>query len=87
MKVKMKWATYAGGTFAAAGKYAYDTHLPFGEYHISAVSFSNGRHKGYHLMFANTKGKLKGGLWQDLGMFRSPNAAKGAAVKHYDSIK
>ena len=84
---KLKWSVHAGGTFAAEGKYGYTAHPIIGSYHIDPVSYESGKHKGYHLRFTNDKGVLLGGLWQDLGMFRSPNEAKGKAVAHYKEHK
>ena len=79
----MKWSMFAGGTGAASGKHGYDTRGTFGEYNIQPICSRHGLHLGYRLHFLNTKGKLRGGLWQELGIFRSPNEAKGAAKKHY----
>ena len=79
----MKWSMFAGGTGAASGKHGYAAVGSFGEYMIQPVSTQYGRHKGYQEYFINNKGKLPGGLYQSLGLFRSPNEAKGAAIRHY----
>lgn len=79
------FAMYAPGTAAVEDKHAYDIHTDRGEYHIWAPSLSR-PHGGYRLQFADTKGLLGGGLWHDLGSFRSPQAAKAAASQHYDSL-
>lgn len=77
----LKWHTYAGGV--TSDKHGYSTtRYIFGYYDIHPVSSRSGRHIGYRLYFVNDKGKLPGGLWQDLGMFNSPNSAKGAAKRH-----
>lgn len=84
----MTWHTYAGGTGAAAGKQSYDARGAFGEYHIWPPSALHPR-AGYRLQWANTQ-RMKaphGGLWHDLGSFRSPAAAKAAAKKHADALQ
>jgi hypothetical protein len=81
-----KWNTYAGGTSAARGKHSYDLYVSEGQYTISPISSQYGRHTGYSLKFAGTHGRPRGGhggLWHDLGMHRSPQAAASAAAKHY----
>ena len=79
-----KWHTYAGGI--SSNKHGYSTsRYAFGYYDIQPVSNRFGSHVGYRLYFVNDKGKRPGGLWQDLGLFSSPNAAKGMAKKHYTS--
>jgi len=82
--MSFKWNTYAGGTFAAPDKHGYSARTNLGTYDIQPVSFSSGKHRGYRLHFINDKGKLAGGLYQEIGMFRSPNAAKSASIKHYN---
>jgi hypothetical protein len=81
-----KWNTYAGGTAAAEGKHSYDFYVPEGQYTISPISSRHGRHIGYSLklaaQFKQPRGS-HGGLWHDLGMHRSPQAAASAAKKHY----
>lgn len=82
-----KWNTFAGGTGAAEGKhsYSYVTGIK-GEYHISPFTRKYGRHAGYILRYAATGGQPRGshgGLWHDLGTFRSPAAAAKAARLHY----
>lgn len=83
MTASLKWSTFAGGTAAAPGKHGHSAHPPQGTYQIQPISNRWGRHKGYLLHFINDKGRLPGGLWQELGMFASPNLAKGAANRHY----
>jgi hypothetical protein len=81
-----KWNMYAGGSFAAEGKRSYDFYVPEGQYTISPISSGHGRHVGYSLKFAATGKQPRGnhgGLWHDLGMHRSPQAAASAATKHY----
>lgn len=79
---KMSWSTFAGGTGAHHGS-SYSARGEFGEYHINPPS---SRHGGYGLQWANTKSFEghggHGGLWHDLGTFRSPAAAKKAAKEH-----
>jgi hypothetical protein len=81
----MTWHVYAGGTGAAEGKRGYATYTDIGEYHVWPVSSTSGRHLGYDAWFANTKGKLPGGLWQPLGRFRSPNEGKQAVRDHHEA--
>jgi hypothetical protein len=81
-----QWGMTAGGTGAAEGKHGYTLYSDAGEYHIWPFTTSAGRHAGYSLKFANTKGKTSGGLWHELGTFRSPGKAKGAARRHEKSL-
>jgi hypothetical protein len=86
-----KWHTFAGGTFAKEGKHSYKHESPHGEYHVNPISarHNSNRHIGYSLQFAHTKGTGKlphGGLWHDLGMHGSPQAAASAARRHHDQI-
>jgi hypothetical protein len=76
----LKWHTSAGGTGAHHGR-TYSARGAFGEYHIWPPSTRFG---SYSLQWANTTGRraAHGGLWHDLGRFRSPNAAKKAAREH-----
>lgn len=77
------WATYAGGTSAAPGKYSYQIEpKPGVVYDIAPITTRYGRHAGYRLWIADPTGKSGSGLWHDLGTFRSPQAAKGAAKRH-----
>jgi len=81
-----KWNMYAGGTAAAKGKHSYDFYVPEGQYKIWPISSQYGRHLGYALKFAATGKQPRGshgGLWHDLGMHRSPQAAASAASRHY----
>lgn len=85
-----KWNTYAGGTSAAPEKHGYyDIRGPFGLFTIDPISTQYGRHRGYKLSFANEKGLIlegiHGGLWHDLGMYRSPQLAATAARKFYET--
>ncbi len=82
--VKLKWHVSAGGTAAARGKRGYDTVFASGKYIVQPVSNQYGHHRGYQVYFLNTKGELEGGLYQSLGLFRSPNEAKGVCKKHFD---
>lgn len=77
----MKWNTFAGGTSAVEGKRGYQARTKFGIYDISAPQIIGRR--GYLLYFINDKGILRGGLWQKIGVYVSPNEAKGAAKKHF----
>jgi hypothetical protein len=76
----LKWNTFAGGTGAHHGS-SYSARGAFGEYHIWPPSTRFG---SYSLQWANNTGRraAHGGLWHDLGRFRSPNAAKKAAREH-----
>lgn len=80
------WHTYAGGTSAHHG-YSYDNTGPWGHYTIDPPRLGS-RFRGYRLMWANTKGAPAphSGLWHELGRFRSPQAAKGAAKRHAAEI-
>ena len=82
-----KWDMSAGGTGAAPGKHGYSYRAGIkGEYHIWPISTKYGRHAGYKLDYAATGGQPRGshgGLWHDLGTFRSPAAAAKAAREHY----
>jgi hypothetical protein len=62
------WHIYAGGTCARDDKYGYDAFTTIGRYTIQPISSENNvnRHIGYIARFLNEKGKLTGGLWQDL---------------------
>lgn len=82
--MKIQWQTYAGGTSAHRGN-SYDARGEFGEYHIWPPQ---SRFGSYTLKWANTKGKKAphGGLWHELGSFRSPLEAKRAAKEHALSI-
>ena len=80
----MKWLVSAGGTFAAEGKYSYRTITKYGDYFIQPITTRYGRHAGWQTYFLNTKGNLRGGLWQLIGTFSSPNLAKGASIKHFN---
>ena len=80
------WHETAPGTGAArSDTHGYTAHGWFGEYHIFAPSSKNG---GYRVMWANTTGRnfgdkgVHGGLWHEVGEYRSPNEAKAAAVAH-----
>lgn len=81
----LKWHMFAGGTGAVEGKHSYkkSTHFNEGGYEIQPVTYYSSKRKGYKLYFINKKGILRGGLWQEIGLFNSPNAAKEAANKHY----
>lgn len=78
-----KWNQYAGGTYAEEGKHGHDVHTEHGTYNISPFSDTRGKHKGYQAYFINDKGHLPGGLWQDMGVYRSPQQGKTAARMHY----
>lgn len=62
-KPRLTWHTFAGGTGAAPGRNAYQALTSWGDYHIDPVTTQWGRHAGYLVRFANTKGKFPGGLW------------------------
>lgn len=79
MGLNPPWKTYAGGTTALPGRYGYQVETPHGAYDIIAPTPSR---RSYVLHFVNAKGTLPGGLWQKIGEFRSPQAAKGAAKRH-----
>ena len=80
MNEDLKWNTFGGGTGAHHGN-SYSARGECGEYHVDPPSTRDG---GYRLAWANTMGKAAphGGLWHELGTFRSPAAAKGAAADH-----
>ena len=81
-----KWNMSAGGTSAAAGKHGYSYRPDKGEYHIWPHTTRYGRHAGYVLKYAATGGPPRGshgGLWHELGSFRSPAGAAKAAREHY----
>ncbi len=84
----VKWNMYAGGTGAAEGKHAYDFYLPNGgQYSIQPISGTYGRHRGYHLDFADVASRTgTAGLHKDLGMFRSPQEAASAAAAHAKTL-
>jgi hypothetical protein len=83
--MKLDWHIYSGGTGAHHG-HSYDTRGDYGEYHIWPPST---RYGSYHLKWANTTGRVAphGGLWHDLGSYRSPQAAKKAAKDHEVSTR
>lgn len=77
------WSVFAGGTGAAEGKHSYSIRPAAGvAYYIQPVTTQYGRHRGYLLQQSDQTGRSGPGLWRDLGMFRSPNAAKKAARIH-----
>jgi hypothetical protein len=80
--MRLKWHQAAGGTGAHHG-HSYTAHGDFGEYHIWPPTT---RHGSYHLMWADTRSLESRGLWHDLGRFRSPNEAKGAASAHAEHV-
>ena len=82
---RVKWHTFAGGTGAHHGS-SYAAYGLWGEYHISPPQHRGGN---YRLKWANTHGMPAphGGLWHDLGSFRSPNNAKKAAADHIKLLK
>jgi len=80
---KEKWGTYAGGTFAQEGKHGQSLYIGEGHYSIQPISWPNGRHRGYLVHFIDDKGKLGRGLWNELGIARSPNAGKALCKAHY----
>jgi hypothetical protein len=75
------WSMTAGGTGAHHGHGYTHTTSEAGDYHVWPPSTRRG---GYSLKWANIRGLAAPhtGLWHDLGTFRSPNAAKGAAKRH-----
>lgn len=65
---RLKWHTFGGGTGAAEGRHSYQALTPIGDYHIDPVTSRSGRHAGYMVRFANTKGALNVvGLWSFIG--------------------
>jgi hypothetical protein len=74
------WNTFAGGTSAHHGS-SYGSKGEYGDYTIDPPQRRGG---SYHLMWANTTNREAphGGLWHDLGHYRSPQAAKKAAKEH-----
>lgn len=78
------WNMYAGGT-ASPGKASYSINLPEGEYHVDPSADARGRHLGYRLRLAARERPRDGhgGLWHDLGTYRSPAKAASAARAHY----
>ena len=84
-KHRLAWQTFAGGTSAHHG-YSYAAYDTVGEYHVWPPQRRGG---SYALKWANTSRiPVDGlivthtGLWHDLGSYRSPGAAKGAAQRH-----
>ncbi len=80
----LKWNMFAGGSFAVEGKRSYQATTPYGKYDIDPISTQYGRHRGYQTYFLDTKGKLRGGLWLSLGLYRSPNEAKKICREHFE---
>lgn len=83
--MRLHWNVTAGGTGALPGKYGYTARVSEGTYHIWAPT--PGRRK-YSLMYSDDSGRgikagVVNGLWTDIGLFASPNEAKGAAAAHY----
>lgn len=77
----MKWHQSAGGVGVSADKHSYSAFGPWGEYHIWP------KHpRGYDLKWADTKSIAGHGLWHDLGVFASPNEAKGFAKEHASAM-
>lgn len=65
------WNTYAGGTFAAPDRHAYDSKTTIGTYSIQPIGHrhNSNRHMGYRVHFINDKGKITApgtGLWNIL---------------------
>jgi hypothetical protein len=85
MAAKLTWHQYAGGTSAHHG-HSYSAYGLFGEFHIWPPSSRGG---SYSLRWANTNGMpaAHGGLWHDLGKFRSPAAAKSAAKEYVKMLQ
>lgn len=83
-----KWHMAAGGTAAAPDKHSYHLVLSDGDYYVDPISWHNGRHRAYKVMFANTQGRMKGPastlLWHTVGMARSPEEGAKMARQHYD---
>jgi len=78
---KNAWHTFAGGSGAASDKYSYQAMTTIGEYNINPVSSQGNyeKHIGYSVQFANTEGKLPGGLWHNLkptGLVDLPQAKR-----------
>lgn len=80
--MKIRWQLFAGGTSAAAGKHSYAAYESVGQYHIDPISWPNGKHRNYRVMFANTAGKLGGLLWHTIGSTNSPNGGKKLCQEH-----
>src|SRR5574342_2698 len=78
-----KWHMYAGGTGAASGKRGYSLFLSVGRYMVQPFTRHHGRHAGYVVYFINEKGATTGGLWQELGIARSPEAGASTARAHF----
>jgi len=65
-------------------KYGYDFYFTKGRYMINPYASQYGRFLGYIVYFLNEKGSLAGGLWQELGKVRSPQAGRSLAKKHFE---
>lgn len=77
----MKWHVSAGGVGVSSDKHSYSAFGPWGEYHIWPQ-----HPRGYDLKWADTKSIAGHGLWHDLGVFASPNEAKGFAKEHASAM-
>ena len=79
-----KWSTFYGGTAAAEGKSGYDLRVGGQTYTIQPYTTKHGRHAGYSLT-AYPGDPPRG--HQQLGSFRSPQAAASAARKFHGTIR
>jgi hypothetical protein len=78
-----KWHMYAGGTGAVEGKHGFSLFLSVGRYMVQPFTTRYGRHAGYLVYFINEKGATTGGLWQELGIARSPEAGATMSRTHF----
>jgi len=78
------WHVSAGGTFAASNKNGYSAYTTIGRYMISPMSSPNNveRHIGYNVQFINEKGKLPGGLWQQVTSRVDLRTARQSCTDH-----
>ena len=89
-----QWHIYAGGTAAAEGKHAYDCIVDGKKYMISPYTTPRGYHAGYlvsvfpgeHHGYAGIDGSgHEVTVNSTASSFRSPNAAKRAAIRHMEA--
>jgi hypothetical protein len=81
------WNTLGGGTSAFNPNHnSHSTRGDFGEYHVDPPTRRGGN---WSLKWANTTGRKAphGGLWHDLGGFRSANEAKAHAAEHEETTR
>ena len=87
-RLRLTWHVHAGGTAARPDKYGHTAMTDVGTYHIWPVSSPHNvnRHVGYIIHFANTAGRIGGGLWHRLDGCVNLAAAKRIATEHYRQL-